>query len=73
MPLKVGGRRPPASSAASEMLYGKLVELVGRLDLGQRMEFANALGDGAAFDDLSPELVDLVEELATWATRRLVR
>lgn len=79
MSVTIGGRGrrarhqgdPP--SAAAEMLYGKLVELVAPLDIGQRMEFATAIGDGVAFDDLSPELAELLEQLSAWATRRLVR
>jgi hypothetical protein len=78
MPVTIGGRGrrgrqadPP--SAAAELLYGKLVELVAPLDIGQRMEFATAIGDGVAFEDLSPELAELLGKLSAWATRRLVR
>lgn len=78
MPLRVGGRRRSSSSsegssAAAEMLYQKLVDLVGPLDALERIEFASAIGDGKPFDELPEFMTELLEELATWATRRLVR
>jgi hypothetical protein len=69
--VTIGGRRRAARPPAAE-LFAELVRLVEPLPPLERMQFAAAIGEGVAWEDLAPELQELLQELATWAARRLV-
>lgn len=70
MPVTIGSKRRrsgPSDEDGAAKVYAKLVALVRPLDMMQRLELANALGDGTPLDELSPELVELLEAFHRWA------